>query len=775
MATAAPPFHYGTRVFLDCTDLSAHKLEWEQRLSCRVSERRLSPRDAVWNLTPSSESLKRPDEGQVPSGSLELERLIQARVPSVGFLARDPEAVSTLRLTALEVPNCFQGTASNWKLARLAALENRYASIWQSVSSQFLPKRSTYFAPALVLQLDVLPGASALRPRLQTRSQKEHIEAALASKQCSMSAHTVHPRLDVRLRTPPASRVIPSPKAEAEPLPSLTRTECDTRVAATDNNNNNSSSSSSASVLHAGGVHDSASPFLESTSSASVLRAGGAHHSAAPFLEKAAHMPASSVLAQPTDTAVAERTSSPGHVCIHFAVQCDDSVLQQMEAAANHLSLCMTGNMMELGSWNLNVARKLEFSVQRRTFYLTVALFSTGALTSESIRYVYFFLDDRLGDRRATRVIFEVPAYSVQRTGAASITTAESILRHSSTDNAWLDAFRPRVRSVSRSSASKPVRVHDYIEAVQDAGTLIKLRVNIERPVAPAQPEHLIKKVYATGDVYQLGLWTQPGLVALQRAASEPDTWELSIVRPPWDDVEYIYAIESEAEDAIQYEHRPTRFRRLCDETTCLNHTMVCEDIVSPPSTATTPTLISLSVNPAVLVGPFLSATQLQTTLVSLVAASTDRSLGLVIVFLPHERVHCTNPAEREQLQVSATRLGIRLLLVPLPSNRLLMTAEWPGDGSLAAETGTDQGALLKAVATAEAVLQRGSAVYFTSAGSYRVLATVLAVLSQRAVSTDREAPRERLYEMLECIRRETGLIGLPNYALWRLLLNVAP
>ncbi|KAF6004105.1 hypothetical protein F1559_001753 [Cyanidiococcus yangmingshanensis] len=262
-------------------------------------------------------------------------------------------------------------------------------------------------------------------------------------------------------------------------------------------------------------------------------------------------------------------------------------------------------------------------------------------------------------------------------------------------------------------------------------------------------------------------------LLPLQPSPSEPNIWELSIARPPWDNVEYIFAVDAGTGAGIQYERAVTRFRELVvDDSSEVDCCATWEDEVYLPSRVPSWAIKGLSALPAITVGPFIPAAELGAGLTA-VAGITGRSLGLVIVFLPHERYHCTSPTEREQLQTNASRLGVHLLPLSLQSNRLLTTVDWV----LAPEvliSPAEREALVKAMVLAEAVLRRGSAVYLTSAGSFRVLATFLAALWHRVTSVGQDESTERFHDLLDGVQREMGLVGLASYSLWRFLVRVA-
>jgi hypothetical protein len=458
---------------------------------------------------------------------------------------------------------------------------------------------------------------------------------------------------------------------------------------------------------------------------------------------------------------------------VHFSVQCDDSVSQLLASTTGRWNLFLTGSATELGSWNLNVARKLDYAAQERVFHTTVPFFPATASHQEAIRYVYFLLDDRLSDRCATRVLFEVreteanDGAAAPALGAAQRSPAASSIQ----DSFSARGSYPRLRSFYRTDVVKAVHVHDYIHAAQVPGGHVRFRVRMDASAAASGSDRAPKKLYITGDVYQLGLWTQPGLISMQPLPFESNVWELSIARPPWDDIEYTYAVETQCGAMIQYECKTTRFRDFGNSANDADCWVTWEDELQLSRTEPSHECKFLSVSPAILFGPYIPAAELSTELAK-ITAFAGRPLGLLVTFLPYERLHGTSPMEREQLQASASRLGVHLVPVSLPSNRLLMTVDWVL-GPEASVPAAERDTLAKAMLLTEAILSRGCAVYFTSAGSYRVLATFLAALWQRTACADSDQSLERFQELLIGVQRETGFIGLPSYALWHFLTSL--
>lgn len=737
MATIAPPTRFGTRLFVDYNQLAIEENKWVRNIPSAATERKLSSQVAVLSLEsgPSQTLLGQRGCEATSSSATLLQCALEQQKSAIGFLDTDRSSAVSLRVVLIESPNVFRGKALQTKRARLAALEKQFASIWNRAQDQFRPKTIKYFSAALILEHATAEAYPALRPCLGPSANQQ---AALLVGPRAVS----EPPWDIAEHSVllPRPIQVSSAVASSGQLPPAEQDEQGAAEYLTLSVSNN---------VMAKDVHPRVAQRLPALCSSAVGQSAetGAMDSKLPHL---------------------------GLQSIHFVVRCDENVHRRIEATAGRWNLFVIGNATELGSWNLNVARKLEFSAQERVFRTTVPLFSTAAAHQQAIRYVYFFLDDRLNDRCATGIFFETAERAAYLARNSDQTSDDLLL--SPNPDTGLDwprsrAVYPRLHSLLSADATNVVHVQDCIYAVQSPGGRVRFRVRVVEPSKESTTERIARKLYITGDVYQLGLWTQPGLIPLQPSPSEPNVWELSIARPPWDNVEYIFAVDAGAGAGIQYECAITRFRELVDDSSEVDCYATWEDEVYLPSPVPSWAIKGLSALPAITVGPFFPATELRAGLTA-VAGITGRSPGLVIVFLPHERFHCTSPTEREQLQTNASRLGVHLLPLSLQSNRLLTTVDWV----LAPEvliSPAEREALEKAMVLAETVLRRGSAVYLTSAGSYRVLATFLAALWYRMTSVGQNESMERFHDLLDGVRREMGLVGLASYSLWRFLVRV--
>ena len=697
-------------------------------------------------LAPSAVACTLGDERAVASAQLKTKgtdggdavrfrRLLPDGVPA--GVSTVPEAICLVRLsTAAEAPAVHW---VQWSVSvgfcgafgeRIREQSGRAATTLERLARRYVqrwtPKDAQHFLPALEsLCLSGAP-AAPLRPQLVKPTERLGLPREAESTVLSRDAPPLRPNRMHR--------------------PSATTTTTPAALATT--------------------MHP-ASPTTPLTPPATTPAASAtAMHPASPATPPTSPLPTTSspTVDKPITHNLPTVSTAANHTRLKFQLHCTPRALRHLADSTHRWVPFVTGNVAELGAWNVNVAKKLDYSADADCFRALVPVHSPHP-PGDRLQYAYFLMDDRFGDRCSSRIAFECLAEdraAWQPTSAApSITdsASEVALPTIPVHNLKLppslsppSTARTPARSVITSlPAAAPLTVRD--EQVEFGISTGYMRLRVQLPTAPAEslPFAGAYRVCVTGDVYQLGMWRQPGLLAMRAAPElDYDTWEITIARPCTPSVEYAFALVCQRSGRVCWERAVTRCAELQPPTAAASLPSTSSAVTELPVATFALQYRWQAVDTAdsVLVGAFIEPADVEREAIS-IGAETQRPLGAWVVVMPHDRHRCTGPGEAEALERASRRLGARLLQVPIagdaPLERAAAAAAVVG-GDGATDWERNRSCLLQTVQTCEHVIRLGHAVYVTSAGSFRYVSVLLdALIRREAITVDAPAVARHL------------------------------
>ncbi|KAK4534964.1 hypothetical protein CDCA_CDCA03G0989 [Cyanidium caldarium] len=675
---------------------------------------------------------------------------VPAEVPAV------PEAICLVRLsTAGEAPTVrwvqwsvsvgFCGAfgerireQSGRAVTTLERLARRYAQRWT-------PKDAQHFLPALdSLHPSPTPAAplwpQLVKPTERLGPQRETEPTVLSHDPPPLRRNGVHrPSATPSATTPAASAATMHPASPVAPAtPSAT------------------TPAASAATMHP------ASPVAPATPPATAPAVSAATmHPASPAALPTSSLPTTSspTVDKPITHNLPTVSTVANHTRLKFQLHCTPRALQHLADTTHRWVPFVTGNVAELGAWNMNVAKKLDYSADADCFRALVPVHSPHP-PGGRLQYAYFLVDDRFGDRCSSRIAFECLAEEraarqptsagPSTTGSASEVMPPTIPIRSLKLPPSLPppptARTPGRGVIASMPTPAPLTVRDEQVDFGISTGYVRLRVQLPTTSAESLPFADAYRVCVTGDVYQLGMWRQPGLLAMRAAPElDHDTWEITIARPCTPSVEYAFALVCQRSGRVCWERAVTRFAELRPPTAAASLPSTSSAVTELPVATFALQYRWQAVDTAgsVLVGAFIEPADVEREAIS-IGAETQRPLGAWVVVMPHNRHRCTGPGEAEALERASRRLGARLLLVPIAGDALLERAAAAAavvSGDSATDWERNRSYLLQAIQTCEHVIRLGHAVYVTSAGSFRYVSVLLdALIRREAITVDAPA-----------------------------------
>eukprot|EP00166_Cyanidium_caldarium_P000711 ctg_129.g107 len=385
-------------------------------------------------LAPSAVTCTLSDERAVASAQLKTKgadggaavrcrRLLPDGVPAE--VSAVPEAICLVRLsTAGEAPTVrwvqwsvsvgFCGAfgerireQSGRAVTTLERLARRYAQRWT-------PKDAQHFLPALdPLHPSPTPAAplwpQLVKPTERLGPQRETEPTVLSHDPPPLRRNGVHrPSATPSATAPAASAATMHPASPVAPA-----TPPATAPAA------------SAATMHP------ASPVAPATPPATTPAASAATmHPASPAALPTSSLPTTSspTVDKPITHNLPTVSTVANHTRLKFQLHCTPRALQHLADTTHRWVPFVTGNVAELGAWNMNVAKKLDYSADADCFRALVPVHSPHP-PGGRLQYAYFLVDDRFGDRCSSRIAFECLAEeraARQPTSAGPSTTSSA-------------------------------------------------------------------------------------------------------------------------------------------------------------------------------------------------------------------------------------------------------------------------------------------------------------------------------------------------------------